>query len=521
MNSTNTLHSGPTSAESTSGELKRLLQQSSHYLVGLVGSLALGFVSFPIYTRVFTVADYGLIDFAQKIILLVVACCKCGLQNSALRFYDRSAFAADPQAARRFYSTLFLSMAAPAFAITLLFAAFVSVAPRSIVDSRLGAVLALAAGLIFLRSAQSILWSFLRVEERTKAYNVINIILRGATIAVVCLLLPVLGPSVTTYFTGTLAVEAVIVGIVLFPLVRRGLVAVGGVDSVMVRASFAFGLPLVIQEIAGIVLDSGDRAVIRHFMGDTALGLYSVAYGLSSYVNTLIMAPLGLAILPMYMRIWKTQGRERTIAFLSQGLDGFLMAAVLINVLAAVASRDAVNLLASSRYAGADRLIPMLVAGLLIYTAQIFLNAGLLIHKQTGKMAAILAYSALLNLVLNWVLIPRLGLLAAALATLISYVFSTVLTARPSFRLLPLRIPAWAPLKYGAAGAVAWVLTLPIELGSAFWNLAAKCLVTVTVYVAVLYLLDARVRSWTSSLLRAIPRRQAGGDAAGLVTTEN
>ena len=509
------------STPTVQGELKGLLQQSSHYLVGLVGTLALGFVSFPIFTRVFTVADYGLIDFAQKIILLVVACCKCGLQNSALRFYDRSAFAADPQAARRFYSTMFLSMAAPALAITLMFAAFVTIAPHSVIDSRLGAVLALAAGLIFLRSAQSILWSFLRVEERTKAYNVINIILRAATIAAVCLLLPVLGPSVTTYFTGTLAVEAVIVGIVLFPLVRRGLVAVSGVDSVMVRASFAFGLPLVIQEIAGIVLDSGDRAVIRHFMGDTALGLYSVAYGLSSYVNTLIMAPLGLAILPMYMRIWKTQGRERTIDFLSRGLDGFLMAAVLINVLAAVAARDAVTLMASSRYAGADRLIPLLVAGLLVYTAQVFLNAGLLIHKQTGSMAAILAWSALLNIGLNWVLIPRMGLPAAALATLVSYVFSTVLTARQSFRLLPLQLPAWAPFKYAVAGAAAWAVTIPIELGSSFWNLAAKCLATLAAYLVVLYVLDVRVRSWTGSLLQLASRRFASHSHALFTTVSS
>ena len=405
-------------------EVKQLLRQSSHYLAGLLGSLALGFISFPIFTRVFTVADYGLIDFAQKIILLVVAICKCGLQNSALRFYDRSTFAADPQAARRFYSTMFLSMAAPALAD---YTAVRRVHQRSrrarssIPGS--GPCSCWRPGSSFCARRNPSYGRFCGSKSAPRPITSSTLILRGATIAAVCLLLPLLGTSITTYFTGTLAVEAVVVGIVLFPLVRRGLVRLGGVDPVMVRASFAFGLPLVIQEIAGIVLDSGDRAVIRHFMGDTPLGLYSVAYGLSSYVNTLIMAPLGLAILPMYMRIWKTHGRERTIEFLSQGLDGFLMAAVLINVLAAVAARDAVNLLASSRYAGADRLIPMLVAGLLIYTAQVFLNAGLLIHKQTGKMAAILAWSALLNLGFNWVLIPRMGLPAAALATLLSYIF--------------------------------------------------------------------------------------------------
>jgi O-antigen/teichoic acid export membrane protein len=109
----------------------------------------------------------------------------------------------------------------------------------------------------------------------------------------------------------------------------------------------------------------------------------------------------------------------------------------------------------------------------------------------------------LLNLALNWLLIPRMGLQAAALATLVSYIFSTVLTARPSFQLLPLRIPARAPLKYAAAGVVAWVLTIPIETGSAFWNLAAKCLVAIAAYTGVLYALDTRVRSWFGSLLSA------------------
>ena len=71
-----------------SNELKKLLRHSSHYLAGLLGAMALGFVSFPIFTRVFSVADYGTIDFVQKILLVLIAVSKMGTQNSALRFYD-------------------------------------------------------------------------------------------------------------------------------------------------------------------------------------------------------------------------------------------------------------------------------------------------------------------------------------------------------------------------------------------------------------------------------------------------
>jgi O-antigen/teichoic acid export membrane protein len=490
-------------------ELKQLLRQSSHYLFGLIASLALGFISFPIYTRVFSVADYGLIDFAQKIVLLVVALSKCGLQNSALRFYNREEFAADPGAERRYYSTMFFSVIAPAAAITILFAATIHWAPRSLVDAGLSAVLMMAAGLIFLRAAQSILWSFLRIEERTKAYNVVSLIMRAATIAAVCGLLPVLGASVETYFAATLLVEAVVVALMVIPLFRRGLAKMTHVDSGMARAAFAFGLPLVIQEIAGLILDSGDRLMIRHFLTDYALGLYSVAYGLATYVNTLVMAPLGLAILPIYMKLWNAEGREKTIDFLSQGLDGFLIAAGLIMALAGAGARDAVMLLASSRYAGAERLIPILVAGLLVYTAQIFLNAGLLIHKQTGKMATILGWSAALNMVLNWWLLPRIGLQAAALATLAAYLVCTAWLAWDSFRLLPLRVSVWAMVRYAAASAVAWILAAKIEMGTALGNVCAKCLAVVIVYLLALYLTDSRIRLWTAALWKIAFRKPA------------
>ena len=500
-------------------ELKQLLRQSSHYLVGLLASLALGFVSFPIYTRVFSVADYGLIDFAQKIVLLVVAVSKCGLQNSALRFYDREAFAADPTAGRRYYATMFFSVIAPALAVTLLFIAVVSWAPRSLIDHGLSLVLIMAAGLIFLRSAQSILWSFLRIEERTKAYNIVSLLMRGATIAAVCALLPVLGASVRTYFAGTLIVEAVVVALLVLPLVRRGLAKLTNVDSIMARAAFAFGLPLVLQEIAGLVLDSGDRFMIRHFLTDYSLGLYSVAYGFATYVNTLVMAPLGLAILPIYMKIWNADGREKTIEFLSQGLDGFLIAAGLIMALAAAGARDAVTLLASSRYAGAESLIPTLVAGLLIYTAQIFLNAGLLIHKQTGKMAAILGWSAVLNLGLNWLLLPRMGLQAAALATLIAYLVCTAWLARSSFLMLPLRISTWAVMRYSGAAALAWMLAALTDFGNPLLNVAAKCTVATTVYVLALYAADARIRLWCATGWRTLVRKQSAGTGGALAAS--
>ena len=154
--------------------------------------------------------------------------------------------------------------------------------------------------------------------------------------------------------------------------------------------------------------------MVRYYLGAEALGFYSVAYGLSQYVNDLMTVPLGLAILPIYLRLWKSEGRARTTEFLHISLDFYLMAAVGIYMLVTLGSHDALLLLASPKYLGADRLIPYLVGGLLIYTTHVFLCAGLLIQKKTGIMALALACSTALNIVLNCLLLPRLGLQGAA-----------------------------------------------------------------------------------------------------------
>jgi len=481
-------------------ELRKLLRHSSHYLTGLIGGLALGFVSFPIFTRVFSVADYGTIDFVQKILLLLVALSKMGTQNSALRFYDPRAFAANPEAGNRYYSTMFFGMAITAGSVTLLFLTAVGLAPGSWVDGALAALLYLVATLIFLRAMESILWSFLRIEERTRAYNAVSVASKGATIAGVCVLLPILGRSPRTFFAGLTITEVVMVGALSLWLVRRGVLHPSRFDWGLFRTAVAFGTPLILYEIASIALIAGDRVLVRHYLGASALGYYSVAYGLSSYVNDLLIAPLNLALLPIYLRLWATEGREKTIQFLTVGLELFLMTAVGLFAAVAATSRDAVVLLASAKYRGAGSLMPMLVAGLLIYTTHIFLSAGLLIQKNTRQMAKLLLYSAAVNIGLNCLLLPRIGLIAAPLATLVSNTFCVLLLARASFKFLPLRVPLHSLARCGLAGLTAWVAASSIQVGPVFLNVASKGAVAVLAYLGALYLLDSRVRGAAAAL---------------------
>jgi O-antigen/teichoic acid export membrane protein len=218
--------------------------------------------------------------------------------------------------------------------------------------------------------------------------------------------------------------------------------------------------------------------------------------------------PLGLAILPIYMRLWTAEGREKTTEFLHVSLDFYLMAAVGIYVLVTLGSHDALLLLASPKYLGADRLIPYLVGGLLIYTTHVFLCAGLLIHKKTVVMALALICSTALNVVLNCLLLPRLGLQGAALALLFTHIATILLLWHASARILPIGLRFSGLLKYGVAGAAAWAAASNIALQSHLLNAISRCGVGLVVYVLALAVLDERVRSLPGQVLRCRPTEE-------------
>jgi glycosyltransferase involved in cell wall biosynthesis len=305
-----------------------------------------------------------------------------------------------------------------------------------------------------------------------------------------------------------------------FPLIRRGLLKIRAIRPKLLKASIAFGLPLVLQELFGIVLDSGDRVVVRHYLGADALGFYSVAYGMSTYVSNFLIAPLGLAITPIYIRLWNEQGPAKTSEFLSSTFDLFLMIAAAVMAVVWVSSHDILLVLASPKYQGADRLMPAIIAGLLIYTAQIFTNAGLIIHKRTALLAGAIAISAALNIGLNILLVPRMGLRGAALVTFWSYGFCSLLIGVLSSRFLSLKVHLFRAIRYLVAATAAVLLAAGSEMRNPAANAVARTAAALVAYIAILFIVDPRVRTWAKMLCRRLNTRHGDGSVADSASSD-
>ena len=362
-------------------DIRQLIAHASQYLVGRAGLMLFGFISFPVLTRLLPVAQYGELSLALKLCLLWTVLSKCGIQNAALRFFPEASRTSEAEK-QACASTLILSVAA----ISLLLGAFGYLAMRTI-GSQLGPAVAALGPLLlilaFVRSIQPTFSGLLRSERRTWLFNACELSGKAAGILFSILALLLIATDLRYFIAGLVSAEALVMIAVAVWFYRAGLLSFRSFKPHLAREVILFSMPLIAYELTSVILDSGDRILVGHFLGLSQLGLYAAAYSIATYAEEALMTPVNMALMPAYMKIWVEQGAAATARFLSDSLDYFVMACGAVALLVYVTSTDLIGILASKKFAAAHILLPVLVLGLLVYATHIFFNAPLIIHKRS------------------------------------------------------------------------------------------------------------------------------------------
>ncbi len=178
-----------------------------------------------------------------------------------------------------------------------------------------------------------------------------------------------------------------------------------------------FGLPLVPAGLGMYVLNTSDRWFIIHYQGQDALGLYAVGVKFAMLIS-LAVTTFRQAWWPIAMdAIHTEEGPElfRTIARIYLGLG---TAAV---VLMTAISPFLVRWLTSPAYYSAYPIIGTLAWSSLFYGFYLVVCAGIWKTEKTGWNSLIMGFAPLLNIVLDSIFVPQWGIIGAAIATSISF----------------------------------------------------------------------------------------------------
>lgn len=472
--------------------IRTMLHHASHYLVGRVGLMLLGFVSFPLLTRLLTVQQYGELSLLLKIALLCTVLGKFGLQNAAIRFLPECEGAGG--AGRNIcISTLIAASSVMAF-IVMLTALVIAHFHVWKLSAEVTGLVSITLILAFTRSIQPTLSGMLRAEQRTILFNVCELLGKALGIGLSVGALFWIALDLRYYVLGLVVAEASVVAGVILWFAKQGCLKISDIDFSIARRALIFSSPLIAYELASVILDSGDRILISHYLGLKQLGFYSAAYSIATYAEQAVMVPINMALFPIYMQVWVEKGESATAQFLSKALDLFVVLAAALALLVLLTSNDLITILASKKFQEAHTLLPVLVCGLLVYTIHIFFNAPLLIYKRSFVLGSITVVCCIANIVLNMALLPKIGIMGAAIATLVSYILLVIGMAIISRRYLAFDIPFRNIFISAALVPVIYLICDSISTPHALFNIGCKIIASLGLYSMGILLLRPDLR---------------------------
>jgi O-antigen/teichoic acid export membrane protein len=480
--------------------LKKLARHSSHYFGGRAAELLLGFVSFPIFTRVFTLEQYGLMALVSHIVLIFTTFAKVGMQHPLQRFF-REHQDAEGTSIRHYYSTLFNGVAIISVLVLGVYSGALAISPRNLLSVDLRDTLLIAGLLISIRAARSMVDNLLQVEQQTAFFNFLSVGTKAATLILICCLLFFWEKTVRAFFLGTIIVEgAALLGMLPY-LIYRQILSFSVLDIGLLREMLRFGAPMTGAELGAVLLDSGDRVLIQIFLGSAALGTYAAVYAIANYVAELLVYPVRLALFPICMEIWSKEGRQETEKFLGQSMKYFLLVTVGVLAVVTVTARDVVVFLASRKYEAGSPLLPWLFIGLTFATFQVFFRAGLLLSKRSDSIAWAFAASVAVNLSLNVLLLPKIGIVAGAIATFAGSVVLVLFTANRATRLVSVPLHPKDTVLYLFCGSCATAVALLITHPVTILEMLMRASGSLFLYAVLLWLLSPDVRAHTQRVL--------------------
>ena len=475
-------------------DLRTMIKQSSHYFLAYFLSMIASFITFPIYTRLFSVSDYGVLNVISTTVFFVMAAAKLGVQNSIIRYFEEVRQNKADVSLRSFYSTMTFGPLAVVGAACLLYVLAIVLFKPGAGRPEVNVYFLLSAVWVFFLCSNIIIKNFLRAEQRTGLYNKLSIVSKYLSLVAGVGLVCFVFKSLFGLFLAFIITESVIFVYLMARLRLREHIAISCVSFPFFKKALAYGLPLVVSEMTSIILNSGGRYVIVLYMGTAAVGLYSAGYDLAMSVMESLIFPLSFAIVPIYMKIQTEKGKEETGKFLSSCLRYFAMVALPCIFGLNLLGKDITVLLASKKFEQAYIIIPYVSWGVLIFGLSNIFNAGLFIEKKNGVITLWTVIAGLVNIALNFLLIPVMGLKGSAVATLIVYVSLFGILAFRSFEYLPFKIDFAHIGKYLIFSGIMAVAVSMIHNGNAITSLIIKILTGAMVYATLVVIFDKGVR---------------------------
>lgn len=209
------------------------------------------------------------------------------------------------------------------------------------------------------------------------------------------------------------------------------------VNKDVLRKFLVYGLPLTVSFALGVLLQNIDKYMITYQLGITKTGDYSLVYDFVHNSLYMVMGALGMASLPRILKLDLVEDRikdfNKYVMFL------YVISLPVVGMFIAVSS-DLAKIFKKFGYDTTVVILIMIVVLTFIHGINSFVYGQAIQMMENTKIIFIpAAIAVVVNIIFNIILLPRFGVISAAISGVIAFLASNILLYKLIAQKLPLK----------------------------------------------------------------------------------
>jgi len=388
------------------------MKNISFYTIGAIIPKVIGFFLLPIFTRYLSPTEYGIINYTQSIIVFLFAFTVLSLNKYLLRCifdYEKE------EDKKKLIGNVFVFITIINF---IMFGVELILFPKIIlafnIKVKFHPYFLLALINNFLNVFSVIPLIIYRYKGQAINFVVVNVTKSFFQVIFSLILVIHFNMGVLGKYYGSLIANIIFLVIYILIIYRNAII---NLNLPQIKKGIVFSLPLIPATFLHIIINVTDRIILERHVPLAALGIYSVSYTLGTILQILAYSSY-LAYEPIvFSKIGKVNFSKTIIKIRKY----YLFVIFSLSFLYILFSKEILYMMASSKFSSGYKVIPIIIFATIFLSENYLFSAILIGIKKTKISLIINLIGAVINVIVNLLLIPIMGVYGAAISTLTSY----------------------------------------------------------------------------------------------------
>lgn len=404
-------------------KLKSLSKDTLIYGTSTILGRFLNFLFVPIYTNLFLPAEFGIVANIYAYIAILNVFLTIGLESGYFKFASTLEVGTDKENFSHPYLGILFNSLMLSGILFAFSSGFTSVFQ---IDLSRGILLKYTALILFFDAVTIVPFAYLRLQHKPMKFAAIRLVNIVATVIFNLLFIVVLKKGIEYVFISNVIASG-LTFILLMPIVFKNIKL--SFNKALVKELLKFSLPYIPAGISSNIIQVVNRPILTALTNDYTVGVFQANYRLGIFMM-LFVSMFEFAWRPFFLQNAKEPNAKEIYAkvmtlFLVIASVIFIFLTLFIDNIVAIPLPHK-GYLVGKAYWGGLSIVPLILLSYVFYGIYINLMAGIYIEKKTKYLPYITGGAALINVAANFILIPILGMMGAAITTLLSYITMAV-----------------------------------------------------------------------------------------------